>query len=965
MKLRTILLSLFVLTLLSLLFVYQTNTGSGDGQAGDRYKMSKQQRISEAYKLEFEKTHDPRTNTIPSERLKKAKKIAAKRLSQNALKGPADAIPDIEWEERGPNNVGGRTRAILVDGSDNSNNTVWAAGVAGGIWKTTNFQSTSPTWIKSNDFFENMAVTVIYQDPNNTDIMYFGTGEGWFNGDAMKGLGIWKSTNGGDTWNQLPSTNSFDFYYIQDIIIDSNGNLYAATHRGLYRSSDEGSSWSKVLGSQYESFGDLEIGADGDLYATSGRYFYSGAVYKSDLDTHGNAMGGSGTWTDITPTGDFWRIALATAPSNSNRVYILCEGANSADVTAIYRSDNASGNSGVSWTSLPIPNIIDQGSNSIFTRGQAWYDLFVQVDPNDADVVFIGGVDALRSTDAGANWTQMTTWSLYGASGYSSAQNVHADHHNFIFMPNSSSNAIITTDGGLFYSTDANNTSSYPSWQSKNTGYNVTQFYACATSNEEGGNRFLAGAQDNGSQRFLNEGMNTTTAVSGGDGAFCHIDQDNANIQITSYVYNNYYITSNAWGSTSYQFESNDGRFINPTDYDSETNILYGAADTSKYSIMTNVGSSNTYSTTTLSNLTEKISAVSVSPNTQNRVFFGDNAGNILKVDNAHTSNPVSTVIGASPALPSSYVSCIAIENGDDDHLLVTFSNYGVNSVYETTNGGTSWTNIEGDLPDMPVRWAEFNPNLNTQAMLATELGVWTTNNLDGSNTKWGPSNAMLANTRVDMLQIRPVDNFVLAATHGRGLFTSESFMASSLPVVLEDFDGAMESSNVMLRWRTSSERNSDYFEVQHSTDGRHFESIGKVNANGTTSDENTYSYKHGAYKNGLNYYRLKQVDLDGDFEYSKIITVVAEDFVMDDAYSVAPNPFSTHFTLKSSRESKDNIRVALYNKNGQLMEEMYNGQSRSSIKLSLSNADIDSGLYFIEVLSNSGQRQVIKVYKQ
>jgi len=134
-----------------------------------------------------------------------------------------------EWVERGPNNVGGRSRSILIDANDKSGSTVWAGSVSGGLWKSTNFTREDATWKPINDFFQNIAVSTILQDPINPQIMYFGTGEGWFNGDAVAGLGIWKSTDGGANWDQLTSTNNSNFSHIQKLVIDQNGKLFAGS----------------------------------------------------------------------------------------------------------------------------------------------------------------------------------------------------------------------------------------------------------------------------------------------------------------------------------------------------------------------------------------------------------------------------------------------------------------------------------------------------------------------------------------------------------------------------------------------------------------------------------------------------------------------------------------------------------------------------------------------------------------
>ncbi len=134
-------------------------------------------------------------------------------------------------------------------------------------------------------------------------------------------------------------------------------------------------------------------------------------------------------------------------------------------------------------------------------------------------------------------------------------------------------------------------------------------------------------------------------------------------------------------------------------------------------------------------------------------------------------TSPIVTELG-SDDFPTGTISCIAI-GGSEDTLLVTFSNYGVSSVWQTYDGCESWEEKESNLPDMPVRWAIYHPAKASSAMLATEMGVWTTYNLDETEVEWIPDNLGLANVRVDMLQLRDADNTVLAGTHGRGLFTT------------------------------------------------------------------------------------------------------------------------------------------------------------------------------------------------
>ncbi|MEZ4685120.1 MAG: fibronectin type III domain-containing protein [Bacteroidia bacterium] len=722
-------------------------------------KMPKMQRIDKAIEQEFEKTKDLATGEVPRERLLAAKQYADRLRSLPP--GNRGAISGLAWDERGPNNVSGRTRAILVDNNDGTGNTVWAGGVGGGLWKTTNALAGTPSWTAVNNLFENMAISTIAQDPSNGQNIYFGTGEGWFNADAIRGLGIWKSSNGGTTWSQLSSTNNSLFYYVQKIVVASNGNVFATTRDGgLQRSTDGGASWTKVLGSgtgggATNRAADVEIASNGDIYCSLG-IFTTDGIYKS--------TNGGTSWTKLAgglPTSGYHRIELAPAPSNSSRVYAVFQGTN-YDCSGIYRTDNG----GSSWTSLPVPSAFGMTN---YCRGQAWYDLIAAVDPNNANRVFIGGIDILVSSNSGSSWSQISQW--YGGGGY---QEVHADQHAMVFQTGNSSRMYYGNDGGIFRTTTATNTT--PTITFIGNGYNVTQFYSADLHPSSGVNQYLAGAQDNGSHRFTSAGINNTTEVTGGDGAFVHIDQDNPNIQISSYVYNYYWITSNGWGSYStIQIGSSVGSFINPTDYDSDNNVLYGCYSGGSYSYVTSVGSSNSSGSRSISQFAGgTVTTVRVSPNVANRVYFGLNNGEVVRVDNANSASASGTVVRTG----SGSVSCVTVEDGNENHILITYSNYGQVSAYETTNGGTSWTSIEGNLPDMPIRWVEFAPGNNDQALVATELGVWSTDNLNGTATDWAPTNSGLANTRVDMLAWRASDNEMIAATHGRGLFSCDDFTA-------------------------------------------------------------------------------------------------------------------------------------------------------------------------------------------
>lgn len=710
--------------------------------------------------------------------------------------GLAPGAAQSPWEERGPNNVGGRTRGLVWDPNSQTGNKVWAGGVNGGLWYNNDITSSASSWIKVNDFWSNIAITCIAFDPVNTQVMYVGTGEGYTAGGSsgVRGGGIFKSTDGGATWNVLASSSSF--YWVNDIVVrDEGGNegvVYAAVDgryyagsyhgmsaAGIRRSTNGGTTFPNVspnVPSQTIKFipSDLEIGPNNRLWCGTKASSYSssdrggGYILSSDDGTTWNVENSHSV------SNGYGRMAIACAPSDSNVVYAIVESSNQCE--AIIRTTNY----GSSWTTRNEPADADNGiPNGDFTRGQAWYDLVIAVDPNDADVAIAGGIDLFRTTDGANNWTQISKWSNNNNLSNLSCSYVHADQHAIRFKQGSSSTIIFGNDGGVFYSSNITTAGSNDVIDERNNNYNVTQYYACAIHPTAGSNIFLAGAQDNGSQRYSSAGINSTTRVYGGDGAFCFIDQSDANVAIVSYVYNRYYKSTNSGSSfpSTLIDDGNTGKFINPADYHDADNVLYSGKGTGSIWRVRNVtGSPSAEETINVTGMSDDASHIRCSPYSST-VFVGSDVGEIFKITDANGTYSVTDITGSN--LPSGAVSCIEI-GASDNELLATYFNYGVTSVWYSDNGGSSWVSKEGNLPDMPVRWALFNPNNRNEVILATDLGVWSCDDISVSSPVWASSSTGLANTRVDMLQIRASDQMVIAATHGRGLFSSDAFAAQS-----------------------------------------------------------------------------------------------------------------------------------------------------------------------------------------
>lgn len=691
----------------------------------------------------------------------------------------ATSISQTQWAERGPVNVGGRTRAILFDPSDNKK--VWAGGVSGGLWFNNDITSAASQWQKVSDFWDNLAITCIAADPTNPLVFYVGTGEGWFNLDLVVGGGIWKTTDGGATWSRLASTSGFVF--VNDIVVKNeagNGVVYAAvqggfTYRGLpvannglQRSTNGGTNWSQVLpASINDQFPvDIELASDGKIFVGA-RTDASGqaSIYTSTNGT---------TWTTTNFNFD-GRVEIATAPSNASVAYAMFvnnDGSN--DIIAGFRKTT---DGGTSWsTDLPLPDDADNGiPNNDFGRGQGWYDLILAVHPTNADMLFAGAINLFRTTNNGTNWTQISKWSNNANMNTLTVPIVHADHHQILFRPGFPNEAVIGNDGGVYYSSNMTLSGASLSIVSRNANYNVTQFYSGAI-HPTVENYMLGGTQDNGSQKFTLAGLGATTEANSGDGGMCFIDELSPSIQIVSYVRNDFKLSTNGGLSFNIQLldDLSTGNFINTADYDSKLKILFTAKSSTALYRVRNVTTTPVESDLTV-NMGASATAIRVSPfpTSATNLYVGTQSGRLFKVLNAHNTPTVSEITG--PSFPTGAISSIAFGE-TENQMLVTFSNYGIVSVWETRDGGANWSNKEGNLPNMPVRWAIYHHLFFDQVYLATELGVWSTDDISQATPVWNSTNGGLANVRTDMLRIKKNasnDGVIMAATHGRGVYTA------------------------------------------------------------------------------------------------------------------------------------------------------------------------------------------------
>lgn len=556
---------------------------------------------------------------------------------------------------------------------------------------------------------------------------------------------------------------------------------------GLYKSVDGGANWN-LLTLPLTADGnricpnDIEIGPDNRIWlATTNSLVYGDGGGRILSSTNGTFF--SVRYT--VPNGK--RTQIAVSSSNASKVYVLSEDSGNGEAN-IYLTTNAFSN----VTTLAEPAAIHGTSSTDFCRGQAFYNLTINVDPTNDAIVYIGGIDIHRSTNSGGTWQTISKWSAGYPTGVSV---VHADQHAMVFRPGNANQAIFGHDGGVSFASNLSGAgSSTSAISTRVNGLNITQFYSVGVAPTQAvsglaGEYFAAGAQDNGTQYFASAtaGVNGSIQSQGGDGAYTMFDQGADKYYISNYVYNE---TINLQplptSSVSPKVIDNDsntnnGAFIAPMVLDSNLDILFSDYSTAAgvFRIMRygNLKGGGPTSKTILSNalLTASPTAFAVSPYTTatTTLLVGTRLGKLLKITNAN--NTAGTWVEITG--PSFVGSISDVEYGaSENEIFVTMHNYNVINIWYTKDGGATWSSKEGNFPDIPVKAILPNPLKNvggfaTEVIVGTELGVWYSSNFDTASPTWSQAYNGMSNVKITDLDMRN-DYMVYAATYGRGIFS-------------------------------------------------------------------------------------------------------------------------------------------------------------------------------------------------
>ncbi len=961
----------------------------------------------------YKMLRDPVTNKIPSDVRESERKFLERVPKRDALvlskTGSTKNVQALNWTERGPNNVGGRVRGMDLDVRTTGSSTIIiAGGVSGGIWKSTN---DGTVWVEKSAKSQLHSVTCVVQDKRSgkNDIWYVGSGEKIANsadggGNAsFLGDGVFKSTDNGETWTLLTSTSggspnnlTSDWQYVFNLAVDPTNStedeIYAANAGGIYRSTDGGVNWTSVHGvtNNYRNTDVAVSPSTGYVIATISDGEPTSGLWKSTDGT---------TFTDKTPASfptTYNRIVVAIAPGNENYVYAFVQG---SDNTPNQNNHQlwVSTDKGETWTNrssnLPTGTLVDT---------QGGYDMLLAVKPDDENFVLLGGVVLWRSTDGFATSSNTTRVGGLGTDTWDSNKfgdyiKHHPDQHLARFHHNDSKKCYVANDGGVHITTDITALGTNPNpivWDYKRQTHNVTQFYAISIAPDANDPYIAGGAQDRGNFSTRTAGLQDWYINSGGDGATCEVapDADNAVYLSTSEgKLDRYTKTPDQDFQTSVSIQPTglqNPMFVNPILLDPVDSryIYYAGGNAPSQSGVwrnddaTNATPSNwTYLTSTTITSTAQVSAFGMSMSDNSVLYYGTDGGNLYKLDNPNTgSSPTKTDITGASFPSGAYVSGIAVDPSDKNKVMVVFSNYNVAKIWYSTDGGGNWTNVDGNFAGgsgPSVRHAAmFTLSGVTHYFLATSVGVYYTLILNGSSTVWTQeATSTIGNVVCTMLDWR-VDTGTLpkisdgssisstnavnvvtlaVATHGRGVFSTQ--IDNPLPVELISFTGIYNLGSVKLNWQTATEVNNYGFEIERKkSNNGNWENIGFVSGHGNSNSPKTYSFVDGDLNGSEKlFYRLKQIDIDGKFEYSNVVEVVIVigDYKLSQNY---PNPFNPSTKIDYTIPETADVIVEVYSITGELVTQLVNLRQNAgnySVEFNaIGNSNLSSGMYIYRI---------------
>lgn len=665
-------------------------------------------------------------------------------LELEAMRAQRGSRDEAVWEPLGPthwmsisyNPGNGRVNCTVTH--PGQPNVIYAGTPASGLWRSANNGS---TWESLYTDLPSMGVSGIAIDTTGTGTIYIATGDG--DGSDTYSQGVLKSTDNGETW----STTGLNWSITQTrttrgLRMDPTNpqRLYCAASNGLYRTLNGAETWQQL---STGSFRDVEFkpGDPSQVYACTDRFFRSTAGGEIITPTTNDGL----------PTPDLvGRMAIAVCPAAPEVVYALCSNEEDNSYLGLWRSTDG----GITFTMRSdSPNIFSYSENGSGSGGQAWYDMALAVDPENPDIVYVGGINVWRSINGGATWQIKSHWVYPAEVGYT-----HADIHS---LDVHDGKLYCGSDGGIFVSEDDAN-----SWVDLSAGLDITQFYRMGSS-ELMPNLIMAGAQDNGSNRYVN---GQWTHVFGADGMEAAVDPFNANTVFCSSQNGGLRRSSNSgvdWESlVDDMFE--EGAWVTPYALDPQVpgrmlsgfnNLLYSEDHGDNWVDMTG-WTTNQF-----------VRCLAFAPSNSDVWYVARND----KV--ARLTDEGLSQVNIRPGLPQSQSpTSITVDHADPYHLWISYSGqHASNKVFESLDGGLSWINRSAGLPNVPANSIVVQPNSPNGLYLGTDLGVFYR---DDYTNGWEPYGTGMPNVVVSELEINMASGKLRAATYGRGIWEADLYFS-------------------------------------------------------------------------------------------------------------------------------------------------------------------------------------------
>lgn len=815
------------------------------------------------------------------------------------------------WTVVGPittdNMVGnGRINSIKVDPANAS--TFYACSPAGQLWKSTN---AGGSWAVISDGIPAAGTTDVAIDPTNSNILYALTGDGDRAIYQPYSRGLYKSSDGGANWSVtgLNYTNaSITLCAILVHPISTNIVLVAGTN-GIWRSTNGGTSFTQVNTSSIRELV-FNPTKPNTVFAAS----KTGAVLLRSYD-------GGASWTQMTsglPTSSAARrYAIDVSKADTNYVYLMATNT-SDNMEGFYRSTDG----GTSWTQMV-------GASPNIPNGQGWYNLAVAADPVAVNTVYAAGLSVYKSTDGGTTLTNISI--------------PHVDVHDLQF---NGTDLLAVSDGGVYRRNTVANT-----WTNISNNLAIAQPYGLSLS-PTNATMILSGHQDNGTNLTTN--ATSWKRVSGGDGMICFIDRTNANNLFMTYQNGVLRRSTDGGASSNDLYTVPNGYWVTPFIQDPVTAATLYAGG---YEVYKSVDNGTTWAA---------ISAFGTAAAKQFRwldvcrtnslIMYAMTASQLYKtIDGGANWTDITT------GLPTGVTYMhVHIDVNNSNAVYLSSASTSGKSVYYTSNSGTTWTNISAGLPSIATNTVVTQVNSLGIAYCGTDLGVYYRD--PSVSTSWQSFNAGLPSVPVRDLEIQYSTSRLFAATFGRSIWVSPleqtvvpveliRFQAQLRQNAKPDPHNAKYTEGVLLTWQTAQEIRFNHFDIEKSSDSKTWQKRAEAKAKGQANAYETIDEK--PYY-GVNYYRLKMVDNDGTFSYSKIVSV---DWTKPTVttWSLFPNPVKDKLFLTGNEDVSGAQIVQIFNNLGQLVQQTTVQKLRNGLSVN----DLANGTYFVELSNKQAQGHV------